>query len=536
MTVAFAQDRRIVPPAQGIRRAALVIGNNDYRERPLRNSVNDAQSMNEVLTGLGFNVTMRVNVTMSQFEEAAERFSAGLRPGDVAVFYYSGHGIQVGDQNYLVPVDFDARTAVDAKYKSYNAARVQENLEAAGVGLEIIILDACRDNPFRSLRGASGGLAPMQAGKGTYIAFATAVGRTADDNIAGRNGLFTGALIDALREPGLSLDQVFNRVRGEVMSKRPEQIPWSTSSVVGDFYFNATARTPLPPPRTAADAEAWELVRSAPDPALLEQFLKEYRDSQYAGLARLKLASLRSSRREPAPAAPASTTTESVETSNERVNPKDGQTYVSIPPGTFTMGCSAEENRKTKCEDDEKPAHRVELTRGFWMGRTPVTQQMYQFVMGTNPSWRKGSKFPVSGVTWEEAQNYCQRVGGRLPTEAEWEYAARGGLAASLYGDLDDIAWYSENSGGGPHDVGTKDPNGYGLYDMLGNVLQWTADWSELYTSGAQRDPKGLPFGTHRVIRGASWSGVSRDARASFRFKDTPNGRLLGVGFRCALD
>lgn len=241
----------MTPVSQNPRRAALVIGNNAYPNQALKNAVNDAQAVKSALSELGVDVQMHLNVTMAQMEEAASQFIGGLRPGDVAIFYYSGHGIQVGGENYLIPVDFDARTAVDAKYKSYAASRMQENLEAAGVSLQILILDACRDNPFRNVRSAGAGLAPMQAGKGTYIAFATAPGNTADDNSAGRNGLFTGAFIDALREPGLSLNQVFNRVRGAVSAMRPEQVPWSTSSVVGEFYFHPGTSRPRSSPSGA---------------------------------------------------------------------------------------------------------------------------------------------------------------------------------------------------------------------------------------------------------------------------------------------
>jgi len=265
LAAASAQDRRVTP-SDTPRRLALVIGNNDYRnQQQLRNSVNDANAIGSTLRDLGFTVDIRLNLTMVQLEEAAEAFIASVRPGDVALFYYSGHGMQVGEQNYLIPVDFDARTAADAKYKAYAAGRMQDNLEAAGASLQILILDACRDNPFRSLRGAGGGLAAMQAGKGTYVAFATAPGRTADDNVSGGNGLFTAALLEAIRTPGLTLDQVFNRVRAGVSSARPEQVPWSASSVVGDFHFTggpsrieAPARAPrLPEPLSPDLSGTW---------------------------------------------------------------------------------------------------------------------------------------------------------------------------------------------------------------------------------------------------------------------------------------
>jgi hypothetical protein len=292
-----AQDRRITPVTQNARRVALVIGNNAYSSHPLYNSVNDAQAVNSALRDLGFDVQMRLNASMTELENAAERFVNTVRAGEVALFYYSGHGIQIGDQNYLIPVDFDAHTAADAKYKSYAASRIQENLEAAGAALQIIVLDACRDNPFRSLRGAGGGLAPMQAGQGAYIAFATAPGKTADDNPGGGNGLFTGAWIEALRQPGLTLDQVFNRVRGKVSTVRRDQVPWSTSSVVGEFYFRPVAESSTnvrpPGPAPAADADAWEAIRASSNASLFEAFLKEYPTSQYAGAARIKLAGLK---------------------------------------------------------------------------------------------------------------------------------------------------------------------------------------------------------------------------------------------------
>src|SRR5579862_4891807 len=189
-----APDRDLVRP-HSARRLALVMGNDAYPNNRLHNAVNDARGLKVALEGAGFAVRLSLNTTQKQMETAIGEFSGSVRPGDVALFFYAGHGLQINDQNYLVPVDFEAHTEIDAKYKSYPAQRVQESLEAAGVGLQILVLDACRNNPFRGLRGADGGLAPMQAGKGTYIAFATAPGQTADDNPRGVNGLFTGEMI-----------------------------------------------------------------------------------------------------------------------------------------------------------------------------------------------------------------------------------------------------------------------------------------------------------------------------------------------------
>ena len=218
-------------------------------------------------------------------------------------------------------------------------------------------------------------------------------------------------------------------------------------------------------------------------------------------------------------------------TARTKANPKDGLTYVWIQPGTFTMGCSPGD---TQCDSDEKPAHQVTITRGFWMGQTDVTQEAYERVTGKNPSHFKGPKLPVETVNWNEAQGYCQAVGMRLPTEAEWEYAARAGTTGSRYGDLDQIAWYTANSGGKTHEVMQKQPNAWGLYDMLGNVFEWTSDWyADKYAGNAETDPQGPASGQNRVLRGGSWNGVPADLRASDRSGNEPGNHLSNLGFRC---
>jgi formylglycine-generating enzyme required for sulfatase activity len=220
-------------------------------------------------------------------------------------------------------------------------------------------------------------------------------------------------------------------------------------------------------------------------------------------------------------------------TGQTRVNPKDGLTYVWIPPGKFTMGCSAGDS---ECYTDESPPHEVTITGGFWIGQMPVTQDAYQRVMGKNPSNFKGPRLPTERVTWDQAKAYCEAVGMRLPTEAEWEYAARAGFTAARFGDLNKIAWYNGNSGGKTHDVGQKQANEFGLYDMLGNVWEWVADWSsfEYYTTSPATDPMGPSTGTQRVLRGGSWALDSKDVRASSRSRYEPTNWEDDIGFRCA--
>ncbi len=212
-----------------------------------------------------------------------------------------------------------------------------------------------------------------------------------------------------------------------------------------------------------------------------------------------------------------------------------GVKFILIPPGRFLMG------------DEEKgPVHEVELTRGFWLGETPVTQAQWEAVMGSNPSRFKGPDRPVECVSWDDANEFILRLNDqerttrhRLPTEAEWEYACRSvGVGVYCFGDnesiLTDYAWYDDNSGDETHSVGLKKPNAWGLYDMHGNVLEWCEDRYGDYLPGFIRDPAGPASGSLRVLRGGSWSYVAKVCRSANRGKRDPDYRYGNRGFRLA--
>ncbi|HEY6393313.1 MAG TPA: caspase family protein [Bryobacteraceae bacterium] len=247
-TVRPAQSQ---PAARGMvinpeapRRRALVIGNASYGgAATLMNTVNDARAVTATLGNLGFQVQAGENLDVIALERAINTFVERIGAGDVALFYYAGHGMELGGENYLIPVGFRARDEAEAKHQSYFANVLLEKLEARKPRLTIVILDACRNNPFpRGTRGGVGGLAQMQAGTGVYIAFATAPGRTADDNPGGKNGLFTGQLVQALAKPQMDLNEVFDEVRASVSrDSGGTQVPWSTSSVIGRFFFRDIA-------------------------------------------------------------------------------------------------------------------------------------------------------------------------------------------------------------------------------------------------------------------------------------------------------
>ena len=232
---------------------------------------------------------------------------------------------------------------------------------------------------------------------------------------------------------------------------------------------------------------------------------------------------------------------------------------ITIPGGTFTMGCTSEQNG---CYNDEKPTHQVTLS-AYEIGKYEVTQIEWRTVMGTNPSQIKGDYRPVETVSWNDIITFCNTLstregltpvyvvngptltanwsanGYRLPTEAEWEYAARGGASStntqySGSNTIEDLAWYTSNSGNTTHDVGTKSPNQLGVYDMTGNVWEWCWDWysDTYYTSASQTNPMGPIFGSKRVLRGGSWNNFPGDSRVSRRINIDPDNRTANVGFR----
>jgi formylglycine-generating enzyme required for sulfatase activity len=221
-------------------------------------------------------------------------------------------------------------------------------------------------------------------------------------------------------------------------------------------------------------------------------------------------------------------------------NPADGLNYVWIPPGTFTMGCSEQDS---ECKDDEKPTHQVVIEKGFWLGQTEVTVAAYRRFAapsGRHPLAGDGG-LPVSGVSWEDAKEYCAAIGGRLPTEAEWEYAARAGSSQPYYGVISEIAWYAGNSGDSPHAVGKKQPNAFGLYDMLGNVSEWVLDrYFDKYSPDSVATGPGVeqPLASNAlaVARGGFWQSDASALRVSHRLAQEKNGADIPIGFRCARD
>jgi formylglycine-generating enzyme required for sulfatase activity len=226
-----------------------------------------------------------------------------------------------------------------------------------------------------------------------------------------------------------------------------------------------------------------------------------------------------------------------VDTPQPWVNPKDGLVYVQIPAGHFVMGCSAGDS---ECRPDESPSHPVEIPAAFWMGQTEVTNAAYARLVPTAKFAAAEAKLPVVGVSWQEARSYCAAAGGRLPTEAEWEYAARAGSTGAYYGALPKIAWYGENSGDLRHEVATKAPNAFGLYDTLGNAAEWVADrYFDKYDLEAPATGKvELPLAGNAsaLTRGGFWESAAADVRVSHRTAADNQDPAPMAGIRCVVD
>lgn len=225
---------------------------------------------------------------------------------------------------------------------------------------------------------------------------------------------------------------------------------------------------------------------------------------------------------------------------------------IAVKGGTFTMGATSEQGDDVS--SGEKPAHQVTLS-DYCIGETEVTQELWQAVMGSNPSYFTGNlQRPVETVSWNDCQEFIKKLNQltgktfRLPTEAEWEYAARGGRKSRGYkysgsNTIGDVAWYTVNSYDkgeshpdyGTHPVGQKQANELGLYDMSGNVWEWCQDWYGSYSSSSQTNPTGPSSGSGRVLRGGSWNGYARGCRVSLRSSSTPTYRLNYLGLRLAL-
>lgn len=496
------------PPAWTAARVALVVGNSDYLHAPsLENPVNDAADIADQLQAVDFEVHRALNVELAEFRRILRRFTDALRGADTGLFFYAGHGLQADGKNYLVPVDAKLSSKAALDFEVMALETVLRQLERE-VPTRIIFLDACRDNPLSqnlsqspATRAAAvgRGLARVKSGVGSLIAYATAPNTQALDGSGQRNSPYTRALLDHLDTPGLEIGQMLRRVRRDVLASTGQrQVPWESLSLTGDFYF-------LPGQGKEASATVQDtLADGSLGPEMVRLTARRFRMGDQQGVGRT----------------------------------------------------------------DERPTFDIVLAQDLLIGRYEITFAQYdRFCDATQrpkpaDSGRGRGNRPVINVTYADAAAYAQWLAAqtgqtyRLPTEAEWEYAARAGSQSSYafgnnpkqlcqYANGADLTaqaslpvkQVTECQDGYTYTapVGSFAANAWGLHDLHGNAWEWVEDgyrakaYRRYAASGYQ--PPDNENG-RQVIRGGSWSDPPNALRSAARQGVKPTHQTSNLGFR----
>ncbi len=284
------------------KRVALVIGNSNYKLiSPLANPKNDAELMSATLSDVGFDVVSAIDVDYQGMRRAVRKFGRTLRRAGkdaVGLLYFAGHGVQARGTNYLIPLGANIEDAADLELEALSASNILSQMESAGNRLNLVVLDACRNNPFKGgLRGAGRGLARINAASGSLVAFAAAPGQVASDR-KGANSPYTTELVKAMRQPGLAVEQVFKQVRVGVEGQTGgAQTPWEESSLRGDFYFVPKESTPVAaqesPKQSDREALFWNSVKDSASPALLQAYIDRYPEGTFTSLASILIEQLK---------------------------------------------------------------------------------------------------------------------------------------------------------------------------------------------------------------------------------------------------
>ncbi|HPE70749.1 MAG TPA: SUMF1/EgtB/PvdO family nonheme iron enzyme [Candidatus Competibacter sp.] len=628
-------------------RTALVIGNAVYaQERPLVNTLRDARAMAEMLRGLGFEVTLLEDLAAIPMRQAIERYLERVKQQKGTVlFYYSGHGLQDHNRvNYLIPVDARIAQPGDIKAYGYNVNDLLEKLaDRPHHTVSLVILDACRDNPFATGKGGRG-LERVMAGRGTLVLYAASPGQVADDRPNEKNGLFTRYLLDVLPQPGLDVEDAFDRVAEAVeRMSRGIQIPYKEGDLRGKYYLAGLPND---------ERSLWQSAEQCGTVTCIELYLQEYPSGRYAEMARAYLQKWpvsapedthegnasntrnhpgfwgalialpltgvavwqfrrrRASRVVTAPTAtPATAATAECDVrvsaaeppmpSQASVTPpvrepfsvfqdrlRDGSVgpaMIVVPAGTFWMG--SPEDEVGRGEDECR--HRVRIDQAFALGQMAVTvgefkcfvqtvgytteaekgiggQGSYawngsQWSLDANRNWRspgfaQDDTHPVVCVSWNDAVAYLawlsMQTGQtyRLPTEAEWEYAARAGTGTAFWwgNDItpDQANYYSADSylhGGATGNwraqtvsVRQFQPNPWGFYQVHGNVWEWTGSAYAKDYDGSEAKCTNKDTDVTLALRGGCWDSQPAGVRSAGRGGNDPANRFDDLGFRLA--
>ena len=528
------------------KRVALVIGNQTYTESThLANPINDAEAVAEQLETLGFEVLLYTDLNAQGMLDAEIAFIEALEAGGVGMVFYAGHGIEVDGENYLLPIDTPRRNEQAMRIwlpkQSLALNSLLNGMNSVGSQVNIVLVDACRTNPFkegfrsfpseglsdRNISLVANDPIDTNLAHGTYIQFAAAPGAVAADG-RGEHSPYTAELLKNLNEP-IKLNDMFQEVLEAVYSETERrQRPWLNGSLIGDFYLNPMAySTPAIPP-----------ISSPVTPTTPPNAANEY--DQVVALAH-----------------------QGVNNNGEwTVFEQDinGAAMMLVPRGSFMMGTTEEDIEEMVNKfgwqrewfEDETPAHPQRMEQVFWIDKTEVTRAAYVSCvvsggcseLSTEENrYSQSANQPVNYVTWHQAAAYCAWRGARLPTEREWEYAARGpdALRYPWGNNLDG----SRVNYGGLEGLETKAVGSYlngaswvGAQDMSGNVWEWVGSLYSSYeystTDGREIQKYESSMSENVVLRGGSFGYATDILRAADRGPWSPIVVLLNIGFRCA--
>ena len=572
-------------------RVALVIGNGKYgHQAALPNVPNDAAAMAALFKRANFDtVDVRYNLGAGELRRALREFAGRAVDADVAVLFYAGHGIELGQTNYLIPVDARLTTAFDVEDEAVPLDRVLQAMEPAK-RLRLILLDACRENPF--VRSMKRTVAARSVGRGlgrvepsttnTLIAYATKPNAIAEDG-TGANSPFTTALVKHLMTPGLDLRIALGHVRDEVLANTGnKQEPYVTGSLGGGIVsiaaFPASETKPglVPMPLSAAD-RMWAVVKDTTSIAALEEFRRQHGATNLV-YDRLAVARIEELKKQQVALLKAEEDRRRAEA--DLLRPGRGfrdcfdvcPEMVVVPAGSFVMGSPPTEERR---RNSEGPQHKVTIARPFAVGRFPVTFDEWEKCVSAGQcreraydgGWGRGKR-PVIDVSWDDARSYVNwlsRITGkiyRLLSEAEREYVTRAGTTTPFWWGSSITTKQANFNGIVTHDfevlTGKSDggnaygeyrgrtvpvdnfaPNPWGLYQVHGNIGEWVEDcWNDNY-NGAPADGSSWLAGNCdlRVVRGGNFAKEAWDIRAASRawsFPSLSDYAAAGYSFRVA--
>ena len=599
------------------KRVALVIGNNAYAkldpDYQLKKAVNDATAMRDTLQGLGFEVTFLQDANLTDFKKAIFGFSAGIEKGDVAAFYYAGHGAALKGINYFLPSDIpdvalssqpneaeiEAQVSQLAEF-SVKEALILEHMAKREPQVSLVIVDACRNNPLREdkvenafrsttdngvVLGDNISTAEKSLPEGMIIVYSAGFGQQALDRLntsdSDTNSPFTRTLLKQLKQPGLGLGTVVKNTKEEVYRLAKSVAHKQTPSVYdqlfgGDVFLNGEPEKIVKPDATTDTGQA-ALAAASDDVELLKVVAKRFEGTVWADFAASKIAKLEKQVAVLAPEKPLEAECSGVQTTvrGEEKCLAIKETFtdcescpemVVVPAGSFLMGSPADEKDR---DADEGPQHKVTLSKAFAVGKFEVTRgQFAAFVgeanntLGSSCHIRNGSEWkdtpgksfrdtdyeqtdehPVACVSWDDAQGYVKWLSTksgaryRLLTEAEWEYAARAGTTTAFQtGKTITIAKANFNySILSTTIVGSYVANKFGLFDMAGNVWEWTQDCYYDNYRNADSNGKAAEGGDcNRVSRGGGWDSGPQLLRSALRNWNPAFNRNYNRGFRVA--